>query len=137
MAATRGPVPKRSTERRRRNKDDTHPEAITVGGPHEAPEPDEDWDPIALEWYRSLAGSAQALFFEPSDWQAARYVAVMMTRSLTGKVSAQLFSAIWSAMGELLTTEGARRRVRFEVERTTDVPDGVAVMEEYRQALEG
>ena len=31
--------------------------------------------------------------------------------------NAAMFGRIWSAMGELMTTEGARRRLKIEVER--------------------
>lgn len=74
--------------------------------------------PIARAWYESLQVSGQAPLYEPSDWAAAVFVAESMTRLLRGrKLSAVGFAAVWSAMGELLTTEGARRRVRIELER--------------------
>lgn len=111
-----GPVPKRDAERRRRNKVDI--DKVEITGEVEAPDVDPDWHPIAKDWYVSLGKSGQSRYFEPSDWSAARYVAEVMTRNLGGfKFSAQLFAAVWSAMADLLTTEGARRRVRMEVDR--------------------
>lgn len=66
----------------------------------------------------SLAGSGQARFYEPSDWQTARYVAESMSRNLSaGRFSSQHFAAVMSAMTDLLTTEGARRRARLELDR--------------------
>lgn len=114
----RGPVPKRSSERRRRNKE-SEPEVVTLDAqPVVVPPADESWHPIAHDWYTSLAESGQAQFFEPSDWQAARYVAHSMSLNLqAGRFSAQLFSFVWSAMSDLLTTEASRRRVRLEIER--------------------
>jgi hypothetical protein len=46
-----------------------------------------------------------------------------------------LFSAVLSGMTELLTTEGARRRARIELERVEqpEQPAAVAIMEEYRR----
>lgn len=97
--------------------------------------PDDSWHPIAVRWFRSLEASGQSRFFEPSDWAAARYVAEVMTKNLeSGRFSATLFSSVWSAMTDLLTTEGARRRARIEIEREDGSEDAseVAVMDYYR-----
>ncbi|MDH2424746.1 hypothetical protein [Sphaerisporangium sp. TRM90804] len=106
----------------------------------ERPEPDELWHPIAQDWYVSLAVSGQAKFYQPSDWQVARYVAEAMTRNLNAsRFSAQMFAAVMGAMTELLTTEGARRRARLELERRRpdDEEAGVTVLDDYRAALGG
>lgn len=138
-AGTRGPVPKRSEERRRRNagKD---ADRVSVEGTVEVPEADATWHPIARDWYLSLGASGQGQFMEPSDWQAARYVAEGMTRNLeSGKFNANAFAAVWSAMSDLLTTEGARRRVRLEIERNTggeqEAPAGVTAIGDYRKRV--
>lgn len=143
MARTTGPVPKRSTERRRRNK----PEGVQVTAVPaaeevvESPPADETWHEIAREWYESLAVSGQAVFYEPSDWATARYVAEAMSRGLqASRFSAQLFAAVSSAMTELLTTEGARRRARLEIERggsSEEKPAEVTALDDYRAALGG
>src|SRR5690349_6944547 len=115
----RGPAPKRSSERRRRNKENA-PDTVAATGPVEIPPADEEWHPIAREWYDSLAASGQVRYLEPSDWQAARVVATELSSYLkSSKRSAQMFAALWAAMGDLLTTEAARRRLRLEVERDT------------------
>jgi hypothetical protein len=140
MSATRGPIPKRSEERRRRNKGEPV-DSLLVIGDVEVPPPAESWHPIAADWYASLSMSGQARFFEPSDWQGARLVAESMTRMLEAhRFSAQAFAAIWSAMSELLTTEGARRRARMEIERQVGddgPPASITAIEHYRRALEG
>ncbi|MGH8875782.1 MAG: hypothetical protein ACRD0P_00300, partial [Stackebrandtia sp.] len=94
------------------------------------------------DWYRSLAESGQAQYFEPSDWQAARLVAYDLTRHLnSGRASSQMLAALWSAMADLLSTEAARRRVRLEIVRATSdgVPEDssgvVAVLDDYRRAI--
>lgn len=155
----RGPVPKRSSERRRRNKE-SKPTKAKAGKPKAAAKPKakpdqvavtdaieipgrrpakKTWHPIAREWYDSLADSGQAEFFEPSDWSAAFYVAEVMARHLQAKrLSAQLFGSIWMAMGELLTTEGARRRARIELEREAggdEQPAGVTAISDYRKRV--
>lgn len=152
----RGPVPKRSSERRRQNKD-SKPTKAKAKAPAKRPKAAEvvthpisgvaippaksTWNPIAKEWYLSLAESGQSQFYEPSDWQAAVFVADVMTRNLRAtKFSAHLFASVWAAMGELLTTEGARRRVRLEIEREPpgDQPSaGVTALSDYRKRLTG
>jgi hypothetical protein len=60
-----------------------------------------------------------------------------MSRNLgDGKFSAMLFQSVMSAMSELLTTEGARRRARLELERGVEAPvsPSVAIMQRYRDA---
>lgn len=143
MARSTGPVPKRSSERRRRNK----PEGGSVTSVPvaaemvECPPADEGWHPIARDWYESLAKSGQAVFYEPSDWATARYVAEAMSRGLeSSRFSAQLFAAVSAAMTELLTTEGARRRARLEIERGAvgdEKPADVTALDDYRAALGG
>jgi hypothetical protein len=121
----RGPVPKRSDQRRRQNKPET---PITIGpgpaAPFLPPAADPGWHDLAQEWYQSLARSGQAVYYQPSDWATARYVAEAMSRNLgNSRFSAQLFAAVMGAMTELLTTEGARRRVRIELERAAHNAD--------------
>ena len=118
-----GPIPKRSEERRRRNKGDG-PELIQApaGGPEDLPdlpEPDPLWHPIAADWYLSLQQSGQAAFYEPSDWAVARYAADLMSKVLLSErgPNGQLVAALNSVMSSLLTTEGDRRRARMELER--------------------
>lgn len=118
-----GPIPKRSEERRRRNKDDG-PDLVQApsGSPEDLPdlpEPDALWHPIAADWYLSLRGSGQSAFYEPSDWAMARYAAHVMSQVLLSDrgPNGQLVAALNSVMSSLLTTEGDRRRARLELER--------------------
>lgn len=139
-----GPVPKRSDQRRRRNTTDG-PAVIKAdaGAAPDMPEADETWHPIASTWYEALATSGQAQFYEASDWATAYYVAEAMSRNLANekRFSAQLFQAVMSAMTDLLTTEGARRRARVELERNTGPDPAVAerltLMADYRKAAGG
>jgi hypothetical protein len=138
-AGTRGPVPKRSSERRRRNKDSQVETAKPMSDRVEQPLVDDRWHPIARDWYESLAESGQAQFFEPSDWQYARVVADILSRLLKqrGRVSAQLFAAVTSSMNDLLTTEASRRRVRLEIERGKggEQPASVIAIADYQKTL--
>lgn len=138
-AEPRGPVPKRTEERRRRNKPEGLTRAPAVQGIVEAPLLAEDTAPLAREWYDSLKLSGQSQFYEPSDWLAAKFLAAQMTAHIaSGYRSAVQFAAIWSAMGELLTTEGARRRVRLEIERAEpkQAPAGVTAIEQFRKRMQ-
>ncbi|MGZ3140810.1 phage terminase small subunit [Lentzea chajnantorensis] len=101
----------------------------------EVPTPTEAWHPIAKDWYDSLAASGQSKYMEPSDWQAARLIAEAMTRALAEeKLNARALAVVWSAMNDLLTTEGARRRVRLEIHRKTpgDAHPDVTNLDDYR-----
>lgn len=142
-----GPIPKRSEERRRRNKDDgpaliQAPSGAPEGLP-DLPEPSPLWDPIAADWYLSLRESGQAAFYEPSDWAVARYAAELMSRVLDCSErgpNGQLVAALNSVMSSLLTTEGDRRRARMELERKK--PQGAAsasvtALDDYRSAFGG
>ena len=139
-----GMVPKRASERmgHRSKAEKESVDKVQVVGSVEVPPADPEWHRIAQHWYESLAKSGQAVFFEPSDWGAAQYVAQAMHDSLDtggGKISASSFSGVWSAMNDLLTTEGSRRRVRLELERTgkdaaKNTKDAL-VLAEYRDRI--
>lgn len=96
-----GPIPKRSEERRRRNKDatptikvdlsDALSQQVEIPAPpvvthdkdgNPLDEPEHEWHPIAEEWYLSLTKSGQALFYEPSDWATAYLLAESLSRDL-------------------------------------------------------
>jgi hypothetical protein len=142
---TRGPVPKRSDQRRRTNKNEggeitkAPSSAVRV-----APPPAEArWHPLARAWYDSLAESGQSSFYEPSDWAQAKVWAELLSRELKkrSRVSAQMIAAWAAGATELLTTEGARRRMRLELQRVGEV-DGdeeaaVVAIDEYQKRLLG
>ncbi|WP_381801171.1 hypothetical protein [Streptomyces niveus] len=140
-----GPIPKRSEERRRRNKD-AGPDLVRASsGPPldlpDLPEPDEHWHDIATDWYLSLRESGQAAFYQPSDWAMARYAAHVMSQVLLSeRANGQLVAALNSVMSSLLTTEGDRRRARMELERRPAVkqaPAGVTAIADYRASIGG
>lgn len=116
---TRGPVPKRSDQRRRANKPETPIVKATSPARSAArPKPDAHWHPIARDLYVSLADSGQAQFYEPSDWAKARLAAELTSRALAhAKPPGQLLAVVDSMWSSLLATEGDRRRLRVELER--------------------
>lgn len=139
----RGPVPKRSSERRRRNTaSKVETVKVVVGAEVEIPKPNSQWHPTAKSWFLSLAQSGQSQFYEPSDWWFAYYVADALSRNLKSgaKFSAVLFATVLSGMSDLGTTEASRRRVRMEIERNPgdqEQPAGVTALADYRKRLSG
>jgi hypothetical protein len=104
------------------------------------PEPKENWHPIAKNWYVSLAESGQSEFYESSDWAIAFLTAESISRDLSPQVvgvtpSGEILrdvipmkgaslSAYMKVMGDLLVTEGSRRRASVELQRGIQVdPD--------------
>lgn len=152
---TRGPVPKRTEERRRQNKPETPVTEVEASGVVVGPEADPKWHPVARQWFDSLARSAQARFYEPSDWSTAFLLAESISRDLkpqpigvhpeTGEaVMASIpmkgasLAAYLKGMSALMVTEGDRRRNNMEIRRADAVnqanPKGVVSIEERRAA---
>lgn len=139
-----GPVPKRSDEimghrtKAERAQRETHP---GVGKPVPIPDPQPDWHPLAIAWYQSLAESGQHQYYEASDWAVAGIVAETMSRTLKRSyATANHYSVILSGCSDLLSTEGARRRLRLELQRHQTVPDtaeGVTAINEYKKRVSG
>lgn len=118
-----GPVPKRSDQRRRANKDAMGVSVLPVSNPvYDAPPADESWHRLARNWYESLKDSGQSFYYTASDWQHAVLVADFLSRELYdaedgGKVRAMMLQTLFAEMTNLMTTEGSRRRLRLELER--------------------
>ena len=140
----RGPVPKRSDQRRRRNKPEADvPATMVAMGQQVVRPPTEDraWHPYAKQSFRSLKRSGQAQFYQESDWQEARLVCWLITQELNSPTGARagMMDVIFSRADALMTTEGARRRLRVEL-ITPKVTDEareatVSIMEQYRADL--
>jgi hypothetical protein len=133
----RGPVPKRSDQRVRRNKLETPVEKVETIGVVAVPELGFD-DPhfLTVDLYRSLSESAQARFYEPSDYQIARSVLHFLDQQFkASRPSGQMVQSLFSQLTDLLLTEGARRRVRLEVERAQAGGDVIEVADLFRRRL--
>lgn len=121
-----GPVPKREAQRRRVNKPEVPVTHAEVAAPVvQVPAADGSWHPLARDWFESLARSGQSQFLEPSDWAQARVWAYLLSEELfRDKASAMMIASWASGAAELLTTEGARRRMRIELERVKPADAG-------------
>ena len=133
-----GPIPKRSEERRRRNKD-SKPEIVAVPGKVKPQPCPNGIHPEARGWYKSLGQSAESRYWEPSDWRQARIAAIWLSGLLSGsRPSAQMVASWLSMVSELGVTEGARRRMRIEIDRRGPIESAdVTEMDEYRRARQG
>lgn len=149
-----GPPPKRSDQRRRRNKPAGGKVTKSEGAAKVTkPRAQAAWHPVAKRWFQSLGKSGQSAFYEPSDWAVAELIAESISRDLnpqpigiteSGKVvmasipmKGASLTAYLRAMSSLLVTEGDRRRVQLELERPGDAGDegekaGVTKIGEYR-----
>ena len=157
-----GPPPKRQAQRRRVNKPDVPVETADGADEVPIPESDSDWHPVAKLWFDSLERSGQSAFYEPSDWGVAYVIAESISRELKpqpmlldkGKPGeppvfelvdmppkGASLSAWLKGMTALMVTEGDRRRMRLELERTQPtVGEGDASVSEldvFRQRLQG
>lgn len=142
---TRGPVPKHSEDRKRRNSPatDAGVEKVVVESSVDIsiPTPDANWHPIALRLWDSLALSGQSRFYEPSDWALAYSLMDDLTYyKFATKRSGQMLASIYAQMSSLLITEGDRRRVGIELARKSSEElesAGVMEMNKWREALTG
>lgn len=116
---SRGPTPKRSDQRERRNKENGEVEKLPATGKVAKPELlIEDPHPITEQWYDALDESAQTEYYEPSDWAWAQVIAFSIDHYVkSNKPSSMMLSALNTSMSSLLVTEGDRRRVNLEIER--------------------
>lgn len=134
--AARGPVPKRSDQRRRVNAPAvpiTEAPAFTAV----IPTADDAWHPIAKMIYASLPLSGQCRFYESSDWAMAYLICESISLDLkpqfigfaaTGRDETQAeyaviplkgasLAAYLKAFSSLLMSEGDRRRASLELQR--------------------
>jgi hypothetical protein len=95
---------------------------------------EENWHPVALHWYNSLAESGQKIYYQPSDWAVAYMLAESISRDFkpqfvgqnpeTGEpiferipLKGASLGAYLKGFSSLLATEGDRRRMQMELER--------------------
>lgn len=134
-----GPAPKRSDQRRRRNRAEP---VDTVALSHSVPVPElalTDVHPLARDLYESLKDSGQSMYYEPSDWQRARIMVEMLSFLLRdeSKRSSMMYGAIQQDLRDLMVCESDRRRLKIEVERgaadTSEQDARVSQMAAYRR----
>jgi hypothetical protein len=136
---SRGPLPKRSEERSRRNKPENEGGIALSKGervPYRVPPVDKDWHPRAKQWYRSLARSGMRDYYELSDYEMARLLCDALTEYYK-RPTAMMLATILQGMTSLGVTEGERRRMRIELEdpKESETPASLVAIDTYRQQL--
>lgn len=110
------------------------------------PSPDPHWHPNATRFYEALRMSGQSAFYEGTDWALGWHVALMLNQNANNPGApnaAALLGQILKGAESLLATEGARRRVRLELQRpgkgaeSGGEDSAVTAMEAYRAQLRG
>lgn len=137
-ARAAGPVPKRSEERVRTH-DNNVIDRVKAFGVVKKPELGlgDNVHPIITDFWEAVGESAQSRYYEASDWQYFRVSLHFLNKLLnTGKPSAQMLTVVNQMLTDLLVTEGARRRVRMEIERNqTDQDAEVKDISDYFRKL--
>lgn len=104
---SRGPIPKRDAERRRRNKPDWPTETLTTTAEVRVPAADPAWCSRAKRLWRAAKESPVVDLYQATDWQALAYLCDLMTTLFRpGRLTMQLEAVIRSAAtGAGLTKE--------------------------------
>lgn len=147
---SRGPIPKASEDRQRRNKTpETGVRVENVGGGRSlhvvAPEPSPEWCSDARRLWDSFCQAPHVeRFFTETDWAYAYFLMNEITRYAGAeRQNGQVLTAINSALASLLVTEGDRRRLGIELshENSSGATGGelskVAVMEAWKSRSHG
>ncbi|ATI18706.1 hypothetical protein SEA_DAUDAU_5 [Streptomyces phage Daudau] len=138
----RGPVPNRESDLARPRSRKGSDEQETKRGmmkPVVVPRADPDWHEAAKKLYDSLKKSGQSDFYQQSDWAYAWALMDDFSHyKKSSKRSAQMAQTLYSALGNLLVTEGDRRRVRIELQEPEPETTSASVLAiaDYKRELE-
>ncbi|WP_405490463.1 hypothetical protein [Nocardia sp. NBC_00511] len=126
--------PKRSDQRRRRNKpkfEAEHGLDTPVGAVDAPPLDIEGLHEIAVAWYDALKVSPEGRYFTAAIWQRARVTALLLSRHLSAeRTSAQMHLALQADMRDLLVSAADQRRLGIEVQRPqADLDEDAAVVQ--------
>ncbi|WP_424216339.1 hypothetical protein ACN20G_29825 (plasmid) [Streptomyces sp. BI20] len=104
---------------------------------HAAPPVNEEWHLRAQTFYTALDESGQSIYYQPSDWVFAEFVADCLSKHYqrVGKMSGRVFSMFRQAFTMLLATESARRALDLELTQT-DTRDIEAEVAEYMSKVD-
>lgn len=118
------PAPKRTEDLQRpRERAGDRRDPITKGElrelDYERFQPDPDWHPIARMIWDGAISSGQADWYQNSDLAVLYSICedMSMYKDSKYKRSGQMLQTIMSTLGDLMMTEGDRRRVRLELQR--------------------
>ncbi|WLW38554.1 minor tail protein [Streptomyces phage Vanseggelen] len=127
-----GPIPNREADLARpRERKGSDVQSVTKGVmlPTKIPNADREWHPIARRLWDSVKASGQTAFYQQSDYAVLYSLCDDLSHfKKSGKRSSQMAQTIYSALGNLLVTEGDRRRARIELHEPEDEGDTAAVL---------
>lgn len=130
-----GPVPKRSTERHPSANSGKVIDKVQAFGVVKKPDLGlgDNVHPIVADFWNSVGESAQARYYEASDWQYFRVALHFLNQLLfKGGPSAQMLTVVNQMLTDLLVSEGSRRRVRMEIEREATKENVVNISDYFR-----
>lgn len=91
---------------------------------------------MIVDFWDSICESAQTRYYEPSDYQFARFTLHFADQLVKkNQPSAQMLMAVNAALSDLLVSEGQRRRVRMEIERNQTQAQIVDIAEEFKKRM--
>lgn len=136
-----GPIPNREEDLARpRERKGSSQQSVTrgVSRPVAVPHADKDWHPIAKKMWDALKVSGGADFYEQSDWALAYSLMDDLSKmKKSSRPSSQWAQIIYQQLGNLLVSEGDRRRVRIELHEPDDETDdeSESAINDYRAEL--
>ena len=134
-----GPLPKRSSARRRTNKPALEVVRSDVGDELPWPAAPREWGSIARIYYEALQRGGMAEYHAATDRADAFMRCEVIHRAFTApRLSAQLLAVIDSGLARHGVLEGDRRRLRIELEHTPrfEYPPSLAEFKRGRTANE-
>ncbi len=133
VSKPRGPVPKRSEDRRRVNKPESQgaAETTTAEAGDRPAELGFEAHPIVQELWDVLGESAEAKFYSAADWQRVRMELFYASYTLgSDKISSMAWAAVQSGLSELLISPADKRRAGIELKpKETDPDEEAAVVQ--------
>ena len=94
---------------------------IPATAPRWSVPPNPDWHEVAIRTYVAAIDSPQAAYYTDSDWsQLYLYASELSSLLFDARPSAERMKALHQLGGDLLLTEGARRRARIEIQPTEE-----------------
>lgn len=124
---SRGPIPKRASERTRNNKTATDGLELVKGDalPYTWTDPSFDWEKPVQRYYMSFQQSGMAAYYQQTDvetlWMACEW---MNRQYASGRPSAMILGEVNKMLDGLGATEGERRRLKIELEKPKEEDDG-------------
>lgn len=119
----RGPIPKRSDERTRRNKEGKDGLEVKKGVAHpwQWEEPDPEWHPEIIKYYNAFRHTGMSAYYQQTDVAQLRLACYLLSEEMNkSRVSAVQFANALGLLEGLGATEGERRRMKIELEEAHD-----------------